>query len=464
MILEINLRTISKLLDIIRLSNKELKLLLGVLILSSVLSLIPFYLLSSTSNLELLFMYGNLIIIITAGLAVVFSLILILRERKYTSELKKLVSLFLGIFLWFSGEIIYSYYQSVLRIDIPYPSYADSFYLLGYIFVGYYLYSSFYYWNKKNKLSKGSVFIITIFSALLIHFLVQTSIVNYSNNVSATLVDIGYHISDGIILIPALVILWNLRYKKIFYIHRSLISLSIILDIFANVGFFSTFNAGIDIFLEHAWIWNVLYCLVYILLAGALFWYNKLIQILNKKIGQSIILNKKKFKFLWEKQNVDETRENNSYSYLDKENIKDSINTLILNAKTEISLLIYIQNKYNHDFIKKNLNSLLTNFNVINNIKIQMLFDNKFNFKLLLPKEPPDSDIRYVKIDKTLDSDMIVFIIDRQHMIFIHLKQDINVNSFLATYSTNSNIIHHFSFFFANLISLSELREQSTKI
>ena len=464
MILEINLRTISKLLDIIRLSNKELKLLLGILILSSVLSLIPFYLLSSTSNLELLFMYGNLIIIITAGLAVVFSLILILRERKYTSELKKLVSLFLGIFLWFSGEIIYSYYQSVLRIDIPYPSYADSFYLLGYIFVGYYLYSSFYYWNKKNKLSKGSVFIITVFSALLIHFLVQTSIVNYSNNVSATLVDIVYHISDGIILIPALVILWNLRYKKIFYIHRSLISLSIILNIFANVGYFSTFNAGRDIFLEHAWIWNVLYCLAYILLAGALFWYNKLIQILNKKIGQSIILNKKKFKFLWEKQNVDETRENNSYSYLDKENIKDSINTLILNAKTEISLLIYIQNKYNRDFIKKNLNSLLTNFNVINNIKIQILFDNKFNFKLLLPKEPPDSDIRYVKIDKTLDSDMIVFIIDRQHMIFIHLKQDINVNSFLATYSTNSNIIHHFSFFFANLISLSELREQSTKI
>jgi len=409
-------------------------------------------------------MYGNLIIIITAGLAVVFSLILILRERKYTGELKKLVSLFLGIFLWFSGEIIYSYYQSVLRIDIPYPSYADSFYLLGYIFVGYYLYSSFYYWNKKKKLSEGSVFIITIFSALLIHFLVQTSIVNYSNNISATLVDIVYHISDGILLIPALVLLWNLRHKNIFYIHRSLISLSIILSIFANVGYFSTFNAGIDIFLGHAWIWNMLYCLAYILLAGALFWYNKLIQILNKKIDRNIILNKKQLKFLWEKQNVDETRENNSYSYLDKENAKDSINTLIINAKTEISLLIYIQNKYNHDFIKKNLNSLLTNLEIINNLKIQILFDNKFNFKLLLPKEHPDSDIQYVKIDKTLDSDMIVFIIDRQHMIFIHLKQDINVNSFLATYSTNSNIIHHFSFFFANLISLSELREQSTKI
>jgi hypothetical protein len=304
-----NLRTMSKLLDIIRLSNRELKLLLGVLILSSVLSSISFYLLRSTSNLELLFMYSNLIIIITAGLAVVFSLILILRERKYTGELKNLVSFFLGIFLWFSGEIIYSYYQSVLRIDIPYPSYADSFYLLGYIFVGYYLYSSFYYWNKKNKLSEGSVFIITIFSALLIHFLVQTSIVNYSNNIAATLVDIVYHISDGILLIPALVILWNLRYKKIFYIHRSLISLSIILSIFANVGYFSTFNAGIDIFIEHAWIWDVLYCLAYILLAGALFWYNKLIQVLNKKIGQNIKLNKKQFKFLWEKQNTDETIE-----------------------------------------------------------------------------------------------------------------------------------------------------------
>ena len=50
----------------------------------------------------------------------------------------------------------------------------------------------------------------------------------------------------------------------------------------------------------------------------------------------------------------------------------------------------------------------MTHFEVINNIKIQILFDNKFNFKLLLPKEHPYSDIQYVKIDKTLDSDMIV--------------------------------------------------------
>jgi hypothetical protein len=53
---------------------------------------------------------------------------------------------------------------------------------------------------------------------------------------------------------------------------------------------------------EYAWIWDLLYNLSYILLAGALFWYDRLIQILNKKIDQSIILNRKQFQFLLKKR------------------------------------------------------------------------------------------------------------------------------------------------------------------
>ena len=446
-----------------QISINDLKLLLLALIISSIISSVLVYLLTSTYNPEIRFMFSNWVIDISAGLSFIFALILIIRERKRKSKGKKYVSLFIAISFWFCAEILYTYYQSVMRNDIPYPSYADSLWLLGYVFMAHHLYSSFYYWNKKNKFSESSVFIITIFSVLLILFLVQSSAITYSNDINLILIAILYHIADTIILIPALVLLWNLRHEKLLYIHRALISLFVIFNTFADVGYIFTFNSGINIIIEHAWIWDLLYNLSYILLAGALFWYDRLIQILNKKIDQSIIVNKKQFQFLWEKQDKAEIIENNSYSYIDKENIKDTLNTLITNAKNEISSLIFIQKKYDHNLIP-NLNLLLTDSKIINNLKIRILFDNIFNLKLLLSRKPATLDIQYVKIDKKLRSDMIIFIIDHQHLLFIDLKKDMSPNDLLATYTANNNIILQLSSLLENLSNLSELREQSTKI
>jgi hypothetical protein len=292
--------------------------------------------------------------------------------------------------------------------------------------------------------------------------LVQSSVITYSNDIYSILVAILYHISDGIILIPALILLWNLHYKRFLYIHKALISLSVVLNIFADVGYIFTFNLGRNIIIEYAWIWDLLYNLSYILLAGALFWYDKLINVLNRKIDQDIELNKKKFPFLWDKENKDEIR-NNSFLYINKENIKDTINTLITNAKTEISLLIFIKKEYNHNLLI-NLNSLLTDSKISNNLKIRILFDNIFNLKLLLSRNPPNLDIEYVKIAKILRSDIIFYIIDLQHLLFIDLNQDIGTNSFFATYSTTNETIIQFSSFFEDLLNLSELREQNNQL
>ena len=82
----------------------------------------------------------------------------------------------------------------------------------------------------------------------------------------------------------------------------------------------------------------------------------------------------------------------------------------------------------------------------------------------MLSRKPDDLDIQYVKIAKILRSDMIIFIIDHQHLLFIDLKKDMSPNNLLATYSANRNIILQFSSFFENLLNLSELSERSAKI
>jgi hypothetical protein len=462
---------LNKIIDIIQYAIIDLKILLIILITLSIISSILIYLLTSSAfSAQLKFIFGNWVIDISAGFALLSLVILILRERIRKSEGKKYVSLFICILLWFSAEIVYTYYQTVLRIDLPYPSYADIFWLLGYIFIGYHLYSAFYFWNKNKKFSENSVFIITIFTALLIHLLVQSSIITYSTDIYLILVDILYHIADGAILIPALVLLWNLRSQLMLFIHRTLISLFVILNTFADAGYIFSFNLGQNIAIEYAWIWDIVYNLSYILLAGALSWYDKILQILNKKIEQSIIANKKKCQYFTEKHEDNKSKiienDNNSNNlYIDKEKIKDAINTWISKAKTEISLLIYIQNKCNHDLIK-DLNLLLTNLDNYN-LKIRILFDNSFNLKLLLPTNNTDMlNIHYRKIVKPLSYDMIVLIIDCQHLIFIDLKQSMDLNRILASYSTNNNNNSsnlQFYSLFENLWNLSELKEPLAK-
>jgi hypothetical protein len=445
----------------------DLKLLFFVLITLSIISSILIYLLTSSFNLELQFIFSNWIIDISAGLALVSSFIVILRERIRKNESKKYVSLFIGILFWFSAEIIYTYYQTALRIDIPYPSYADILWLLGYIFVGYHIYSAVFYWNKNKKFSENSIFITTIFIALLIHILVQSSITTYSSDIYLIIVDIFYHILDGVILIPAIILLWNLRSQQTIFIHRVLISLFIILNTFANVGYIFSFNLGQNIAIEYAWIWDIIYNFSYILLAGSLFWYDKILQILNKKVDQNIIANKKQFQYLLENQDklkIIKNIDNNTFIYNDKKTIKDTVNTLIGNAKNEILLLIYLQSKYNHD---KDLNLLLTGSNISNNnLKIRILFDNPHNLKLLFSIDDTiDSlDIQYRKIIKPLNSeDIIAFIIDHQQLIIINLKQYMD-NNHLLIRSTNNNSILQFCDLFENLWILSEIKEQSLKI
>ena len=99
-----------------------------------------------------------------------------------------------------------------------------------------------------------------------------------------------------------------------------------------------------------------------------------------------------------------------------------------------------------------------------NNLKIRILFDTLSNLKLLFSTNSTDLlNIEYRRIVKPLRSDMLAFIIDKQHLIFIDLKQNMDFNQFLATYSTNNNIILQFYNLFDDLWCLSELKEQRSK-
>ena len=449
--------------NIIQFAYNDLKLLLILLVIFTIISSVLIYLLTSPSAVELQFVYSNWIIDISAGLAVLSAFILLVREKIRKSIGKKYISLFIGILLWFSAEIIYTYYQTILKIDIPYPSYADILWFLGYIFVGYHLYSAFYFWNQNKKLGENLFFITAIFTALLVNLLVQTSVMSYSNNIYLISVDILYHVLDGAILIPSFILLWNLRFDHPLFIYRSLISLFVILNTFGNIGYIFSFNLGQNIATEFAWIWDIVYNFSNILLAGTLIWYDKLSDIINKKIKQNIIINKEQFQCLIEKQNKHEILENNPNILNDKEKIKDNMHKLLKNSKSEILLLISTQNHYYSNAIKDSKLEL-NNYNIDNNVKIRILFDSIYNLKLLVSEDSHFSNIVYKKIiSKSLECDIIAILIDRQNLIIIDLKNFMEFNECFAIYPTNNNnTIVQFYNLFESLWILSELKEQTT--
>jgi hypothetical protein len=82
-----------------------------------------------------MYAFSNTVPIVVSGLAVLSSFLAL---RKYwdtiRSRLSRIwLSFTLGMLLWFFGELGWFVYTMVLNVEIPYPSLADIFWLVGYV-------------------------------------------------------------------------------------------------------------------------------------------------------------------------------------------------------------------------------------------------------------------------------------------------------------------------------------------
>lgn len=73
------------------------------------------------------------------------------------------------------------------------------------------------------------------------------------------LVSISYPISDRVLLVPAILILWSIRKGKLVITHWMLIALSMIFVGIADSGFGYMAISNINLVHEADWIWDILY-------------------------------------------------------------------------------------------------------------------------------------------------------------------------------------------------------------
>ncbi|MDQ5869472.1 MAG: hypothetical protein M3530_07065, partial [Thermoproteota archaeon] len=185
-------------------------------------------------------LYTNLIIDTTSAIALFSSLLIVGRHKGRNLKGKTFEALAIGLALWFIAQLTWTYYQLGLGIETPFPSLADAFWLAGYAFLAYHLYRLYNFLNRGTE--RHLVILISLAIALGLGYTLNLTfgvaqLLSAQEDILTPLVSILYPIFDGILLVPAIVILWSLRKGDPSLTHWVLIAVFIILNTIADIGF-----------------------------------------------------------------------------------------------------------------------------------------------------------------------------------------------------------------------------------
>lgn len=148
---------------------------------------------------EFMSFFSNAFPPIIAGAAVISSGFSLEKYWHRTKERFSIVWLCFtcGLFLWFIGEAIWMGYTLILDVEIPYPSFADAFWLVGYVpfFLALYLYVKIF----GSALSMRTLAIsmsATIILSLFASFTLITPIMTAEEDLVTLIVDFAYPLLD----------------------------------------------------------------------------------------------------------------------------------------------------------------------------------------------------------------------------------------------------------------------------
>ena len=177
----------------------------------------------------------------------------------------------LGIISWFSAELTLMYYYYILHIEEQrLVSPADGFWLAGYVFLAFHLFTVLC--SLRSTIKLRIVVLASIAAVIFVTFNVLNLMPSeflIDINFTAFIVTIAYPILDLALIIPSAVILVSLRKDYEHSIPWFLSSLSLLVNAVADDGYVYDFvNGG----LQNLWIWDLFYVTDFIIMSGALFW------------------------------------------------------------------------------------------------------------------------------------------------------------------------------------------------
>ncbi len=214
-----------------------------------------------------------LVLNIAGGTASTLGVIAIIRYGLSGLHGKSYLSLTIGIILWFLADLIVYYYFIINVEELIDISIIDVLYFIGYGFLSLHLF--FIMKDIQRKINLAHVIIISILTILFVFYIVTNLLVSefdIDDNFISIVVSLMYPILDLILIVPSAIILISLRKDYQQSIPWFLSSLSLFVNAIADDGYVIDFISGNS---ENLWIWELFYFADFIIMSGALFWYNK---------------------------------------------------------------------------------------------------------------------------------------------------------------------------------------------
>ena len=428
--------------------------------------------------------FEDWLINLSSAISVISLGFLIVRTKIRNLEIKNYLFLTVGIILLFIAEVTYSYYEIQLDIKYPFPSFADIFYLAGYLFIGIQIYKMFLFWYINKKIRRVSIIIVsTIISAITGYSLLDlysTSISDYE--IVPIILTVLYIVGDLVIVTPAILILWNLRTTNPFYFHWLFIALFLTLILFSDIIFYYEDP-------QTRWLWTLMYIFSYIFLYGGLIWFDKLSQFLSNAIDfysdqfQMSTSESSSVNFLEAQSssnNIEYKRDEFEKKIMEFSEMQKSLVSILDNTKTKLNLLMYSNDHSQNNAEEKIMGIVLGNKNLSDkNIVIKILISKnlqssyrKSNY--LLIKNVHNIEIH--PIVKPLKNELILLIIDNNLVFTIEkinlisssekqqeFSNQINDETGIAILTNKKTTIESYSAVFENQWFLSILNEKELK-
>lgn len=431
----------------------------------SILSILYF----QFSNFENPLYYLNWILNFYAGIAVFTGVSIFLRKILKGIEGRAYTSLTIGLVFFFLGETTWTYYQVQFDLEIPYPSLADLFWLLGYCFFFYHIYGTYSFWKHNRKIDRRKKVITSVIVVIIGSFLIYLTLIDSfltESNLLTSTISLIYIILDIILVIPAILIVWSLRTKNPFFTHWLLISFFIIFQICGDLGFGYTYTINEEYAANLEWIWDIFFNLAYISIAVALIWYQKLVKLTYKDIIDITEKEKKLLFDMWKSVkpsdnniNIDDSKPSNSHSSFkinlkNQDEISQYLEKIVQNTQKQI--IIWYNNKVDNSLKGNSFLSSINQLKKDGNISIRILlpssYKNNFNINLL-------SNTIYLystQVDK-FDN---IFIISDNNLILVAELTSGNNKEISSIYSNNKMMILSYMSIFENNWNLALLNEQ----
>ena len=231
---------------------------------------------------------------ITAAIASSLGIVAVCRNGIHGLHGKSYLFLTLGLISWFSADLTLLYYYYVLGIEEQkFVTVTDGLWFIGYGFLSLHLFtiikslqrSS----NTNNVINRKFViigsFIIAVVFAIFNLFNLMSSDFGENADLTSVAVTLAYPILDLILIIPSSIVLVKLRKNYQHSVPWFLSSLSLLVNAIADDGYLIDFVNGNS---QHLIFWDLFYIADFIIMAGALFWYNRYHVISSKSSRKTI--------------------------------------------------------------------------------------------------------------------------------------------------------------------------------